>query len=178
MATIFSHAVAAASLGTAFPPPKTPRFWLYGVLCSMLPDLDVIGFRFGIRYGDMLGHRGLTHSIAFAVVLSGIVTAAIFKMEPRMKWPALWLYFFLATISHGVLDACTNGGLGVAFFAPFANTRYFFPFRPIRVSPIGSSFFSVRGIAVLKSEALWIWLPSLLFASAMWALCKFRKSVG
>src|SRR5438105_549717 len=63
MATIFSHAVAAASLGTAFPQPKPARFWIYGMACSMVPDVDVIGFRFGIRYGDMLGHRGLTHSI-------------------------------------------------------------------------------------------------------------------
>ena len=77
-----------------------------------------------------------------------------------MKWQKLWLYLFLATISHGLLDAMTGGGLGVAFFAPFVNTRYFFPFRPIRVSPIGSSFFSARGFTVLESEIIWIWIPS------------------
>lgn len=36
-----------------------------GVVCSMIPDLDVIGLAFGVRYGDPWGHRGMTHSIFF-----------------------------------------------------------------------------------------------------------------
>ena len=57
----------------------------------------------------------------------------------------------------------TNGGLGVAFFSPFDNRRYFLPWRPILVSPIGvTRFFSHRGLAVLKTEIIWIWLPSIL----------------
>ena len=40
----------------------------------MIPDLDVIGFSFGIQYADMLGHRGLTHSIFFAILLGALVT--------------------------------------------------------------------------------------------------------
>ena len=67
------------------------------------------------------------------------------------------------TASHGALDAMTDGGLGVAFFAPFSGERYFFPFRPIVVSPIGlGGFFSEWGVAVIKSELLWVWLPSAL----------------
>jgi len=41
-----------------------------GVACSVMPDLDVIGFRFGIRYGDFWGHRGFTHSLLFAALLA------------------------------------------------------------------------------------------------------------
>jgi inner membrane protein len=70
-------------------------------------------------------------------------------------------YFFLITISHGCLDALTDGGLGVAFFAPLDQTRYFFPWRPIEVSPIGLDFFSARGLTVIESELLWIWIPAL-----------------
>ena len=41
--------------------------------------------------------------------------------------------------------------------------RYFFPFRPIVVSPIGlTDFFSEWGAAVIKSELLWVWLPASL----------------
>lgn len=163
MATIFSHGIAAAALGTAFPPPKSARFWFYGIVCSMVPDSDVIGFRFGIHYGDMLGHRGLTHSIAFALLLSGIVSAATYSRDRHIPQRTLWFYLFLATVSHGILDAFTNGGLGVAFFLPFNNDRSFFPVNPIEVSPIGARFFSVDGIEVVNSEALWIWLPSLAF---------------
>lgn len=78
---------------------------------------------------------------------------------------SMWSYFFLAAASHGLLDAMTDGGLGVAFFAPFNNHRYFLPWRPIRVSPIGAKrFFTVRGFAVLQTEFACIWFPAMLLA--------------
>ena len=132
----------------------------------MFPDIDVVGFRYGISYGDFWGHRGFTHSLLFAVLLSGCVVLAAFRasMKEMSRLSVGW-YFFLATASHGVLDAMTNGGLGVAFFSPFDNNRYFFPWRPILVSPISvSRFFSGRGYAILQNEFLWIWLPSVAFA--------------
>ena len=65
----------------------------------------------------------------------------------------------------------TDGGLGVAFFSPFDNHRYFFPWTPIRVSPIGiTRFFSLRGFAVLQTELLWIWLPATFLAVCAWTL--------
>jgi inner membrane protein len=83
----------------------------------------------------------------------------------------LWIYLFLATASHGFLDAMTDGGLGVAFFSPFSNKRYFLPWTPIRVSPIGAGrFFSSRGLDVLRTEFLWIWLPAAVLVMAAWIL--------
>ena len=68
--------------------------------------------------------------------------------------------FFSVTASHGVLDAMTDGGLGIAFFAPFDNGRYFLPWTPIKVSPIEiTAFFTVRGLQVLRSELVWIGIP-------------------
>src|SRR5918992_835712 len=172
MASAFSHAVAGLAIGTAFWRPGVPaRFWVAGAVVAALPDLDSIGFRFGVAYGDMLGHRGLTHSLLFAALVSALVVAIVF---PSGAGPVsrgqLWLYLFLATASHGVLDALTNGGLGVAFFAPVENTRYFFPFRPIQVSPISvRAFFSEWGARVLMSELVWVLLPSALFAgTTLW----------
>ena len=171
MASAFSHAVAGLALGTAFWRPGVPaRFWVLGATLAALPDADSIGFRFGIAYGDVLGHRGLTHSLAFAAVLSAAVVALAFPGDSAGPVPRaqLWFYLFLATASHGVLDALTNGGLGVAFFAPFENGRYFFPFTPIEVSPISvRAFFTARGARVLASELVWVWVPSILFAVVM-----------
>jgi inner membrane protein len=129
----------------------------------MLPDIDVIGFSFGVPYEAMLGHRGLTHSIAFAIGV-GLV-AAWRTPNPESRVPAAF-WFCAVTASHGILDACTNGGRGIAFFAPFSANRYFFPWRPIEVSPIGAGFFSPRGLRVLVNESLWIWLPSAIIAAA------------
>jgi inner membrane protein len=167
MASPFSHAIVALSISTCFYRPQIPkRVWVAGVLCSVIPDLDSIGFRFGIRYGDFWGHRGFTHSLVFAALLACVVTLAILRHGAAgIGRFALFAYLFLATASHGVLDAITDGGLGVAFFSPFDDRRYFLPWRPIRVSPIAiTRFFSPRGYAILQSELLWIWFPSFLFA--------------
>src|SRR5437764_9166773 len=80
--TIFSHAIVAAAAGQWLSPRTNPesripnpgRFWCWTIACSMLPDVDVIGFSFGIQYGDLFGHRGFTHSLFFAA-LTGMVAA-------------------------------------------------------------------------------------------------------
>jgi inner membrane protein len=179
MASPFSHAVAALSIGTCFYRPQIPkRVWLAGVICSVVPDLDVIGFRFGIHYGDFWGHRGFTHSLVFAALLAGMVALAIFRRGAMgVGRFALFAYLFLATASHGVLDAMTDGGLGVAFFSPFDTTRYFLPWRPIHVSPIAvHRFFSARGFAILQNEAVWIWVPAILFASLVLTWKRMRPA--
>src|SRR5882724_1392240 len=148
MASALSHAVAALGIGSCFYRHRvSKRVWVTGVLCSMIPDVDAVGFRFGIWYGDFWGHRGMTHSLVFAGLVTGAVMLICFRHgAPGITRLALSAYLFLATASHGVLDALTNGGLGVAFFSPFNNNRYFFPWRPILVSPISiGRFFSQRG---------------------------------
>jgi inner membrane protein len=173
MASVLSHAVAALAIGACFYRPGTPkRVWITGALCSVIPDLDVIGFHFGIRYGDFWGHRGFTHSLFFAALLASLVLLIAFRRGvPGLGRFVLWIYFFLATASHGLLDAMTDGGLGVAFFSPFNTTRYFLPWRPIRVSPIGiSRFFSHRGLDVVQSELLWIWLPAAVLVFSAWLI--------
>jgi inner membrane protein len=167
MASAFSHPVAAAAIGVAVCRPGWPaRVWVLGPAGSILPDVDVIGIPLGVPFGSVLGHRGLSHSVVFAGACAAIVVALFFRQPPAsVSRPWLWSYFFLAIGSHGVLDALTNGGPGVAFFAPLDDTRYFLPFRPVVVSPIGiRPFFSVWGLRVIESELTWIWLPSLIFA--------------
>ena len=170
MPSLVSHAVAALGIGTIFARAEIPkRVWAIGVVCSILPDVDAVGFRFSIRYGDSWGHRGFTHSLLFAGVIATLaLVAGLPRASPGLSRGWLWLYFFLATASHGILDAMTNGGLGVAFFSPFDKTRYSFPWHPILVSPISlTRFFSGRGTAVLQSELIWIWIPAALLAVLM-----------
>lgn len=169
MPSIFSHAIFAASAGRAYASGPLPlRFWALTALCAMLPDADVIGFAFGVSYGSMLGHRGLTHSIAFSIFAGAVVRIFGFRKMRGFGPAKLFIYFALVTLSHPLLDMLTDGGLGVALFAPFSAERYFFPWRPIKVSPIGMGFFSERGLEVLLSEIIWVWLPAgLLLAGAL-----------
>src|SRR5262249_9500359 len=139
MASAFSHAVAALGIGACFYHPSIPKsVWVVGAVCSVIPDLDVVGFRFGIHYGDFWGHRGFTHSLLSAALLGSAVFVIGFRGGVAgLGQLSLWSYVFLATASHGLLDAMTDGGLGVAFFSPFDNRRYFLPWTPVEVSPIG-----------------------------------------
>ena len=151
MPTIITHPVAAFAF------PHVSRGALAaGLLGTVLPDADVAAFAMGIPYSHVLGHRGFTHSIAFALLFSGFATLLV-----RDRRAAAFAFIFFCTMSHGVLDAFTDGGLGVAFFAPFQNERYFFPWTPIRVSPIGVRFFSSRGLQTLASELVWVWAPCM-----------------
>ena len=176
MASVFAHAITAIAIGKSLEKQPMPRrFWALMLISTILPDIDVIGFAFGIQYGDFLGHRGFSHSISFAVIWAAFLVAWFFR-EQRLR---IFLMLFLATASHGLLDAMTNGGLGIAFFAPFDNTRYFLEFRPIQVSPIGvTAFFSEWGVRVLLSEAFWIGVPCTLVLLTTRLYRRISKSVA
>jgi inner membrane protein len=166
MASAFTHAIAAVALGKATLLQKQGwKFWLLGMFCAVIPDADAIGFWMGVPYDSLWGHRGITHSFFFAFLLALAVMLLFYKADRPSsgRWWLLLSFFFLSTASHSLLDACTTGGLGVAFFAPFHNERYFFPWQVIQVSPIGvASFFSKWGIEVLISEFKWVWIPCMV----------------
>ncbi|MGC1204299.1 MAG: metal-dependent hydrolase [Flavobacteriaceae bacterium] len=116
-----------------------------------------------------MGHRGFTHSILFAL-LWALVLMFAFGKKHRLTW---FLVIFLSTLSHGVLDAMTSGGRGVGFLIPFNNIRFFFPFREIKVSPIGiDKFFSSWGFRVILSEIKYIIIPCILILVFLY----FKKS--
>ena len=128
---------------------------------SMLPDADVIGFSLGVRYEAPWGHRGATHSFAFAVIV-GLAAALMSRWSKR---PGLRTALFaaVALATHPLLDTLTDGGLGCALFWPFDLTRYFSPWRPIQVAPIGLAFLSSYGAIVAMSEIV-LFLPLFVFA--------------
>ena len=157
MCSVFTHPAIPLALSVCLPHgPDSSSLLLTGVACSIIPDVDVLGFPFGIRYRALLGHRGLSHSLLFAAVLSAGLTVTLWRQRPEGSG-SIFLFLFMSTLSHALLDMLTNGGLGVALFAPITNQRYFFPWRPIEVSPIGmSQFFSAWRFRILLSEISWV----------------------
>ncbi len=179
MPTIITHGLLGLGAASTWLPKNLPaRFWVLSIILPILPDVDVMAFRFDLPYDHFLGHRGFFHSLPFALLLSVIVVGVFFRQPPLAfrRWLGLVGYFFLLVGSHGILDAITNGGEGVALLAPFDNTRYFFAWRPILVSPIGVwAFFSEYGARVIISEALGIWLPAGLVMAGV-RLCVWLAS--
>lgn len=173
MPTVLSHPAVPLAIGLGLGRNVIPRRLLFaGVVASSLPDLDVLAFDFGIPYAAELGHRGFSHSLFFAGLVA-LVGACGFRAL-RASFVSALVFLFVATASHGVLDALTDGGLGIAFFWPWSAERYFAPIQVIEVAPLSvSRLLSQRGVSVLVSELMWVWLPCALVSGAL-ALCRTR----
>lgn len=164
MPSVISHIAVPLAIKLGFRTNLiSGRLLLLAVCCSMLPDLDVIGFKLGVPYSSQWGHRGFTHSIGFALMLGFV--AALFNQQLKSRGWIIFCMISVVTFSHALLDSATNGGLGCALFWPFLDTRYFLPWTPIVVSPLSlSRFFTSSGLAVLASEFVWVWLPAAILA--------------
>ncbi len=178
MPTILSHpAVPLATRLGLGREVVSRRLLALGVFCSMLPDVDVIGFWLGVPYGSAFGHRGFTHSLTFAALLG----LAAIPLAERLRSSRLktFLVIFASAASHGLLDTLTDGGLGIGLLIPFSMQRFFAPWRPIVVSPLSiAGFFNLRAPAALRSEILFVWLPCLIVGSCLWAVRRWRRRSG
>lgn len=172
MPTILAHPFAALALSPLLRDRRglaLRRVLGLGALCTVLPDLDVVGLWFGVPYGSLFGHRGFSHSIVFAVLLGLALSRLPFLAPDGRGRAAVALFLAACTASHGLLDALTDGGLGIAFLSPFSNARYFLPWQPIAVSPLDlAAFAGGRGWRVLGSELLFVVLPALAVAAFGW----------
>lgn len=180
MATALTHAYIGVLLAP-LAPAGLPRRLLYValVLLAVLPDADLIGDVFGVPYAHELGHRGFTHSLLFAAFAGGagawfVRRHGVEAVRDRIRLAAV---FALATASHGILDALTDGGKGVGFFIPLSNERFFFPWRPLRVVPLELDRLQVTRIGdILRSELLWVWVPATAIAVAARLTRRARRS--
>jgi inner membrane protein len=173
MPSAFTHALVGGAISTLAPREyRGVKLGLVLAAAAAVPDLDVLAFRFEIPYSHPLGHRGLSHSLPFAVSLAVLLWAWFTRGAARVSPSSgrLFLVVLLACASHGFLDAFTDAGLGVGFFIPLNDARYFFPWRPILTSPLSiGKFFSGEGVAILRNEATWVWIPTgiLLLLAAL-----------
>jgi inner membrane protein len=176
VASVISHPAVPLALAVALGAGRVPpALTVAACVASVLPDIDSLGYAAGVPYGHTFGHRGFTHSLFFALLIAllSVPLARRLGATPVMTFTIV----LLAAASHGLLDAMTTGGLGVAFFSPFSNERYFLPWRRIVVSPIGlSGFLSNRGLRVLRSELVWIWSPCAVLAILGVACRKLTKT--
>lgn len=172
--TLLTHPAVPLALATTRGSGATSqRLLVAAVVCSELPDVDSLGYFAGIPYDHVFGHRGISHSILFAALIAALGAASSSLLRAKPLWSFLLL--LSSTASHGILDAMTDGGLGVAFLSPFSNHRFFFAWRPIPVSPLGiGHFFSSDTVALLVGELLFVWLPCLLVAATALSIRRLR----
>jgi inner membrane protein len=174
MPTILSHPVVPLSMALMAGRKEVPgRLLAAGIAGSILPDLDVIGLKLGVPYADVFGHRGFFHSLICALTVATL--GALYHRKLKAKFGMALVFLFASVASHGLLDAATDGGLGVALLSPFSNHRYFFSWHPIAVSPLSMArILTERFRLVFISELKWVWFPFLSIGTTGYLMRRTR----
>jgi inner membrane protein len=176
MVTLYTHGFVGLGMARLFAVRRLPLlFWVLAALLPMVPDFDTFWLS---TYGNMSGHRGFTHSFVFALAVGLLTALFTFTYFKAGFWP-LAGFFFVITASHGILDACNNGGFGIPLFWPFVNHR-FGPWGPIQVPDIGFELPDPRKSKSIRQELLWVWLPTVVLVGLVtvyrWLLLLKRRT--
>jgi len=172
MASAITHFIVGASVGLAVMPAGRWRVAVTAGLWAVAPDLDTWAVApFDVPRGTLFAHRGFFHSPFFLAI---VAFAAAWLVRRGRGWPAAGALWTCAAVTHPLLDMLTDGGPGVILLFPASTDRLFFPWRPIRVSPLSIMRFFDRAGEILLSE-----LPFNLAAMAAgWTAYWLRKMVA
>jgi inner membrane protein len=133
------------------------RLCLVAAGCAALPDIDYLGWP--------VAHRGITHSIAFALIGALAATIIFFRSSDwRQSRARIALILALAFLSHGLLDGLSTYSYGIAYLAPFSTQRFRLWWTPLG-DPEG------RLVGQLVQEALVVLLPAIVLS---WLGLRFR----
>ena len=174
MATFITHPLFGVGAAYAISQPQqlSRRFLTLSTFCQWIPDIDVFTYLTPIAETHPFGHRGMTHSVLFAFVLALLVVRVFYRQFTLSRWRywGLHLWFFLITLSHGLLDALVDTRLGVAFLWPVDTQRYLFQWRPLLDNSID--------ISMLTSAHFWYaQLIELQFISFLLAILFILKQL-
>ncbi|MDP4198198.1 MAG: metal-dependent hydrolase [Bacteroidota bacterium] len=159
MPTVISHSIVGMGIAQWPRFVKGRRLLFASIILAALPDTDTI--LMGIfGHDSIFRHRGILHSVFFAIVSAGI-TVWLFRHKQWISHDAVWKLFavlFLIAFSHPLLDGYSTGGyIGVAYLAPFDNTRYVLG-DLLPLAPLGpAKLLSERGISLFLAEAGMLW---------------------
>lgn len=165
-----THTAIGACLGEAIAGKQLgKKAMLFGAIANNLPDIDVIYNLWAEQTKALLLHRGITHSILVAVILSPSLAWAfqnIFKKYDMLfrKW---LLLFGSGIFLHILVDAFTTYGTG--WFEPFSNYRVslnaIFILDPLLTLPV---LIATIVLLVLKRESpkrkIWTRAGILMFS--------------
>ncbi|HYG49836.1 MAG TPA: metal-dependent hydrolase [Flavobacteriales bacterium] len=122
---------------------------LWGGIGGTIPDLDVFVAPFFDNVTALLVHRGYTHSMFFSFVVGPILASILYRFNKKATWWQWFWLFFLALITHPVLDCFT--GYGTPLFLPFSDYRIDINSIFI-IDPVYTLIFIVCLMMVLRSK--------------------------
>ncbi len=174
MATVIAHAAMPWLAGRAARLPR--KVVVVGAVLACAADLDLLGYAFDVHTLDVWGHRGALHAPLLGLAAGAALALLLFRRGAGFR--AALVYLCLAGASHGLIDALTYGGPGVALLEPFSHARLLLPLHLVPVLPLGlPEVLSQLGVEVVADELLWLVLPwALLLSAARWVVNREARS--
>ena len=144
-----THIALGACIGELFVGRKVgKKAMLWGAVAQSFPDIDFITGFWMDTTDELLAHRGFTHSLLFAALLTPILALLAEKWHrPHNISLGRWTLFFGTEILlHIFLDAFN--AYGTAWFEPFSHIR--FSFHTLFVAePLFSIWIGIAFVALL-----------------------------
>ncbi|MBL0358254.1 MAG: metal-dependent hydrolase [Chitinophagaceae bacterium] len=174
-----THIALGACMGEAFGRKVLgKKAMLWGALAQSIPDVDFLAAFWMDPAGNLLAHRGFTHSLLFCVLITPLMALLAERLHrPHDIRLRKWLLFFDCYFHPYFIDAFNNYGVG--WFEPFSHQRI--SFNAIYVA---DPFFSVwPGLACIALIILnryhparrnW-WRFGLMFAGLYLGYCLVNK---
>ena len=123
MPTVITHAAVPLCIGLGLGSKVIPpRLLFAGIILAMLPDADVLSFKFGIAYGNVFGHRGFTHSLVFAFVVP-LLCVLIGRRWFRAGLIRCWLFSESDIFGSSVLPSISLSMFTMASIARFTRSE-------------------------------------------------------
>ncbi|HSB91608.1 MAG TPA: metal-dependent hydrolase [Flavitalea sp.] len=175
-----THIVIGACIGDLVAGKKIgKRAMLYGALLQSIPDIDFIASFWLDPVNDLVAHRGITHSLLFAVCVTPILAFVAKRLRHKndLSYPFWNLFFISEILIHLFLDSFNAYGTG--WLEPFNHVRV--SFHAIFVAdPLFSIFPGIAFLVLLikrwddPSRRKWAY-ASLIFCFAYLLISLFNK---
>ncbi|MDD2279933.1 MAG: metal-dependent hydrolase [Bacteroidales bacterium] len=125
-----THIIIGAATGQVMLGKKEGnKALLWGAVAANIPDFDAAFTSLFNPASAVLMHRGFSHSILFALIITpllGFLIAKILKSKNTWQWIGLTL---VAILTHSAIDCLNTYGTGI--FEPFTNLRVAYDTMPI-----------------------------------------------
>ncbi|MFT5072447.1 MAG: inner membrane protein [Litorivivens sp.] len=96
---------------------------LIGAIAGTIPDMDVFLSPLFSDVAFLTIHRSVSHSIILAVLLSLMLGSIFHRIYKKRQSQPKWIFaFFLAIMTHSLLDWCTT--YGTKFLSPFSSQLF------------------------------------------------------
>jgi inner membrane protein len=122
-----THIVLGACIGELVAGKKLgKKAMLLGAVAQSLPDIDVVASFWLNTSSDLLAHRGFTHSLLFAVLVTPLLAffSKRWHRKPDITFSA-WMFFWgLQIFVHIFIDSFNAYGTG--WLEPFSHHRFSF----------------------------------------------------